>query len=73
MSAKGFGELIIDDGAVKALQSKKSLLAPGIIGSNGQFEKKRLFRLYLKQGWGLLMAEAIIPAKKFRTFGFKKD
>ncbi len=68
MSAKGFGELIIDDGAVKALQSKKSLLAPGIIGSNGQFEKKEIVQIVSKAGLGIAYGRSNYSSKEIQDF-----
>ncbi len=38
MAAKGFGQLLVDPGAAKALRAGKSLLFPGILGIKGYFE-----------------------------------
>lgn len=38
MAAKGFGQIIVDAGAAKALRSGKSLLVPGITQIRGLFE-----------------------------------
>ena len=50
LSAKGFGQLIIDDGAAKALQNNKSLLMPGIIGAKGLFDRSEIVEIISKQG-----------------------
>ena len=38
MAAKGFGQIIVDEGAAAALRRGKSLLFPGIVASKGFFE-----------------------------------
>ncbi len=45
MSAKGFGQIIIDDGAVRALEAGKSLLFPGIALAKGIFEKNQIVEI----------------------------
>lgn len=50
MAAKGFGQMVIDDGAVKALQNGKSLLLPGIIKILGSFEKNEVVEVFSKTG-----------------------
>lgn len=50
LSAKGFGQLIIDDGAVRALKQDKSLLFPGIIGIKGMFDKGEIVEVISKAG-----------------------
>ena len=42
------GELIIDDGAKKALKNRKSLLAAGIKKVNGNFKKIFKFLIFLE-------------------------
>lgn len=68
MSAKGFGELIIDDGAVKALQSKKSLLAPGIISVKGQFEKAEIVQIVSKAGLGIAYGKSNYTSREIQDF-----
>ncbi|MDP4000659.1 MAG: glutamate 5-kinase [bacterium] len=50
MSAKGFGQLVVDDGAVKALEQGKSLLLPGIIAIKGLFDKTEIVEIISKTG-----------------------
>jgi len=50
MSAKGFGQIIIDDGAVAALQKNKSLLFPGVIKVSGIFDKGEIVEVMGKKG-----------------------
>ncbi len=50
MAAKCFGQLVIDDGAVKALKSSKSLLLPGIISARGVFDKDEIVEVVSKSG-----------------------
>lgn len=50
MAAKSFGQLIIDDGAVKALLSGKSLLLPGIINIKGIFDAGEVVEVISKIG-----------------------
>jgi len=54
MSAKGVGLVTIDDGAVRALESGKSLLLPGIVSVKGNFEKKEIIEIVSK--WGQAVA-----------------
>ncbi len=50
LASKGFGQLVIDDGAAKALRSNKSLLFPGIISSRGMFDKGEIVEVIGKTG-----------------------
>lgn len=50
MAAKGFGEIVVDDGAAKALGSGKSLLFPGIVGTKGIFEKGQIVEVISRHG-----------------------
>jgi glutamate 5-kinase len=50
MSAKGFGQIVIDDGAVGALRNHKSLLLPGITAVKGSFEKGEIVEVVAKSG-----------------------
>ena len=50
MSAKGFGQIIIDDGAVAALCNGKSLLFPGIVKAKGLFEKNQIVEVISRLG-----------------------
>lgn len=50
LSAKGFGQLVIDDGAVKALAQGKSLLLPGIVTIKGLFDKSEIVEIISKTG-----------------------
>ena len=50
LSAKGFGQIIIDDGAAKALGQNKSLLFPGIIGVRGMFDPKEVVEVVGRRG-----------------------
>jgi glutamate 5-kinase len=50
MSAKGVGEVIIDEGAVSALGSGKSLLFPGIISFKGDFDRSEIIEIISKSG-----------------------
>ena len=50
MSAKGFGEVVVDDGAVRALQNGKSLLFPGIFEIKGLFEKGQIVEVISRKG-----------------------
>lgn len=45
MAAKCFGQLVIDDGAVKALRNSKSLLLPEIISVKGFFNKGEIVEI----------------------------
>lgn len=44
------GRLVIDDGAVRAIEAGKSLLPVGIIACQGQFQKGEVVGLYDQQG-----------------------
>jgi glutamate 5-kinase len=50
LAAKGFGQVIVDDGAVKALRSSKSLLLPGIVSMRGYFGKNEIVEVINKTG-----------------------
>lgn len=50
LSAKGFGQLIVDDGAAKALKLNKSLLFPGIVNIRGMFDKGEIVEIISKTG-----------------------
>ncbi len=50
MSAKGVGLITIDNGAVEALESGKSLLFPGITSTKGNFEEKEIVEIVSKSG-----------------------
>jgi glutamate 5-kinase len=50
MSAKGFGQLVIDDGAVSALNQGKSLLLPGVVTVKGLFDKSEIVEIISKTG-----------------------
>jgi len=50
LAAKGFGQLVVDDGAAKALRNNKSLLLPGIISSRGIFDKGEIVEVVGKSG-----------------------
>lgn len=50
LSAKGFGQLVADDGAVKALRNNKSLLFPGIVSVRGVFSKGEIVEVINKTG-----------------------
>lgn len=64
MSAKGFGELIIDEGAARALKGGKSLLLPGILAFKGLFEKGQVVEVLSRKG------QAIAYGKV--NYGFKE-
>ena len=49
-SAKISGKIFIDDGAIKAIQTKNSLLAVGIIKAEGEFNKKDIVSICSKNG-----------------------
>ncbi len=50
LAAKGFGQLVVDDGAVKALRNFKSLLFPGIVSVRGVFSKGEIVEVINKTG-----------------------
>src|SRR3989344_6415155 len=50
LAAKGFGQLVVDDGAVKALRNNKSLLFPGIASIRGLFGKGEIVEVIDKTG-----------------------
>ena len=50
MAGKGFGQLVVDDGAAKALAAQKSLLFPGIIFIRGMFDKGEIVEVVGKTG-----------------------
>lgn len=50
LAAKGFGQLVVDDGAAAALRNQKSLLLPGIISSRGLFDKGEIVEVIGKTG-----------------------
>lgn len=50
MAAKCFGQLVIDDGAVRALRNSKSLLLPGIISVRGVFDKGEIVEVVSNKG-----------------------
>ncbi len=51
--SKGFGQLIIDDGARKALHQNKSLLLPGIVSAKGSFKKGEVVEIISTTGIAL--------------------
>jgi glutamate 5-kinase len=53
LAAKGFGQIIIDDGAVTALRSGKSLLFPGIVTVKGLFDSGEIVEVIAKSGEGV--------------------
>lgn len=50
MAGKGFGQLVVDDGAAKALRNDKSLLFPGIVSCRGMFDKAEIVEVVDKSG-----------------------
>ena len=50
MVAKGYGQVVVDEGAIKALRNKKSLLFPGVIGVKGLFDKGEIVEVMDKGG-----------------------
>jgi glutamate 5-kinase len=50
LAGKGFGQLVVDEGAAKALREQKSLLFPGIISSRGLFDKGEIVEVVGKTG-----------------------
>lgn len=50
LAVKGYGQLVIDPGAVKALLAGKSLLFPGVIKIRGIFEKHETLEIVTPEG-----------------------
>lgn len=78
LSGKTMGsKIIIDDGAVKALQQSKSLLLVGVKKIIGQFESKEVVAVYNQQddliGYGLVrfssteLQQGLMAPKKFKS------
>lgn len=50
MAARGYGQLIIDDGAVRALRRNNSLLFPGVVGLKGLFDRGEIVEIMSRAG-----------------------
>jgi len=50
LASRGYGQLVIDQGAAQALKSNNSLLFPGIISLKGLFEKGEIVEVMSKAG-----------------------
>ena len=83
LAAKGFGQLIVDDGAVKALRNSKSLLFPGIVSIRGLFGKAEIVEVIDKTGLAVAygkinynhteLAEALVEKKSLNKIKFEKE
>lgn len=83
LAAKGFGQLIVDDGAVKALRNFKSLLFPGIVSVRGFFSKGEIVEVINKTGLAVAygkinynqteLMEALAAKKSNSTAKFEKE
>ena len=58
LAAKGFGQIIVDGGAVKALRNFKSLLFPGIVSARGLFGKGEIVEVIDKTGLAVAYGKA---------------
>ncbi|MCF7905640.1 glutamate 5-kinase [Candidatus Gracilibacteria bacterium] len=57
------GKVIVDEGARKALQDRKSLLLVGVIGVEGDFEKRDILKICTKDAFGNTEVFAVARAK----------
>ncbi len=74
MSAKGVGLLTVDDGAVKALNSGKSLLLPGIVSAKGDFDKGEIVEIASKAGAVVAYGKVNYPVGEIqRALALKKQ
>lgn len=74
MSAKGTGIMTVDDGAIKALRSKKSLLLPGIVSIRGDFKRGEIVEIISKFGLAVAYGRVNYPAKEIhQALALKKQ
>lgn len=72
--AKTKGKIIVDDGAKRALQNKKSLLAVGVVGVEGDFESKAIVSMRDKAGDEFARGKIRISAKELdKVKGSRQD
>lgn len=72
MAAKGFGQLVIDDGAAKALQNDKSLLFPGIITVKGQFDANEIVEVIGHKGEAIAYGKSNFSSEELQSVLLKK-
>ena len=72
MSAKGVGTMIIDEGAIKALRSGKSLLLPGVISLKGDFERNEIIEIISKYGKAIAYGKINYSADEVRKALIKR-
>ncbi|MDE2311709.1 MAG: glutamate 5-kinase, partial [Patescibacteria group bacterium] len=67
MAAKGFGQLVVDDGAAAALGNFKSLLLPGIISTRGIFDKGEVVEIVGKNGLAIAYGRSNYGSGEIQT------
>ncbi len=67
LAAKGFGQIIIDDGAAAALRGQKSLLLPGIISCRGLFDKGEIVEVIGKTGLAVAYGKTNFSRKEIQN------
>lgn len=67
LAARGFGQLVVDDGAAAALRNQKSLLLPGIISCRGIFEKGEIVEIISKTGSAIAYGKSNYSQKEIQN------
>jgi glutamate 5-kinase len=67
MAAKGCGQIIIDEGAVRALNHNKSLLLPGITNIKGLFDKGEIVEVISREGIAVAYGKTNYGNKEIQT------
>jgi glutamate 5-kinase len=67
LAAKGFGLILIDDGAAMALVKKKSLLLPGILQVKGSFNKNDIVEIISKSGLTVAYGKSNFTSSEIQT------
>ncbi|MEK7618299.1 MAG: glutamate 5-kinase [Patescibacteria group bacterium] len=68
VAAKGLGQLVIDEGAAKALRKGSSLLFPGVAWLKGQFGKGEVVEVITKSGVGVAYGKVNYSAGEIQDF-----
>lgn len=83
VAARGYGQVVIDNGAARALKSNNSLLFPGIVGLKGLFDKGEIVEIMSKVGEAVAygkvnfsqkdLQEALRQKKEKQKVDFKRE
>src|SRR5262249_5023117 len=66
LAAKGFGQIVVDEGAENALAQKKSLLLPGITQIKGHFGKNEVVEIISRTGLTLAYGKTNFSHKEIQ-------